>query len=1146
MNEVTTVSLNEKRVLPNTNNSTTVLSTTIVTKRKSSSSLASSTTKQSSFRTAETNHGRDTQTTTTTSTPVLSPHAFSFVGSTDNDNDDPNNRREEDENTVPLVNADDDDDDAMDEQDHQSFPKDGTDDDDDDDDDAIYTSSSKKQKTVKLSTNRSKPSYRRHSLSNIRKERLDTTEKDDEDNNTVSIGGPETSSDNSSSGSSDEGFTRRRRSSTNVTRRTKSVSSVISGSRRQHTNKLSSSGIVRSVTAENYRPQEEDYRSFRRFERSIAIFRDAEQQYLKRTTFPASVMLEILKVFRIPRSVFNIIIERRSNATAQNSTLTNESIKLLTERENDREGYRRLQLIQQVLRSIHSAPSSSSTATTSLSSSDHPVLTEEQRIAAQAISDARVRFMSLANSAIGPYDIETNGSPEQHARTLIERKLTFGKLQLRNKELTKQSFALKLARSYDKLRNHQPLNDDEEHTVWLAEQQEKRKMKRNTPPELSTVNDIDNDDGLYGKDDSLKNKENYDIDWETSSAIYTGESGMSEADLARIMPIEKINEWKSDATMGPLLKDAVAAADRILTRKIDTYVPCTLGSYIHLMQNGCDTVGKQFIKGRSTTITNKNKKVSSSPPDDESIGSSHESNSDNENHNNDSTADNTAYPGNIRLGHIRHTIRPAEKIYGESALQELQKELEQQSSRNVAHEKKMAKRDANNDGESNHSFSDDSDNDDEEETSETIKKNIKLFERMYEKATQPLLTPFGYWLKHRAHPDHYLPVELRSTRTAYSKWVEYTPATFAALPKEERVALWDKYTRQVSIAEKNELRNSSVYEFIYHVRSLTSQMGTIEKDHSSKNGSASFVPPLSGRTISSRDMQLKHGTLLPKLKAHHAAEYTFQTYLPVPSLAVAEYYNRQLQLRSKQITQQVQDYNIRMQDADTNENETILSPLRIDYQEQSIPNDDGDDELSMDSDVSDDEEPLSNGIDRIKGSIPPSPSTKETIYHYRRRIWNQTRSYFHRESQLMKAIRSIIPGFRTRLRIGSYTINGSVFTNSRRIIVADIISPNIRFLWTPSPRAGDPSRRSIPNTTVSTSSTLASSSASSSSGRLKLLTRLSPNWNPMAPFNSPEALYTLPGTVTIQYMIRIRSISEEEYAYYEGLHPRPPDRKSVV
>ncbi len=147
------------------------------------------------------------------------------------------------------------------------------------------------------------------------------------------------------------------------------------------------------------------------------------------------------------------------------------------------------------------------------------------------------------------------------------------------------------------------------------------------------------------------------------------------------------------------------------------------------------------------------------------------------------------------------------------------------------------------------------------------------------------------------------------------------------------------------------------------------------------------------------------------------------------------------------------------------------------------------------------------------------------------------------------------------LRIGAYSINGSVDTGANRVIVADTSSPYLTFTWTPAPRAGrDPAENAarlarlsakgvVPaagpgargggaGAGASSSSSSSSSSAAAAVEPFKLHTRINRDWDPVAPLTR-DAVDTCPGTLTVSWAVRLRTITEAEYSFFEGTAERP-------
>jgi hypothetical protein len=115
---------------------------------------------------------------------------------------------------------------------------------------------------------------------------------------------------------------------------------------------------------------------------------------------------------------------------------------------------------------------------------------------------------------------------------------------------------------------------------------------------------------------------------------------------------------------------------------------------------------------------------------------------------------------------------------------------------------------------------------------------------------------------------------------------EYTPQAFGGLPRGERDALWTAYASGLHAATRTELRNCARRDFVVAARRAAEAASSASR---------------------ARDELLRTRRLASTLRAYQAAQFTLTSRLPVPPLAAAEAYNRGLTLHSERVAVLLED-----------------------------------------------------------------------------------------------------------------------------------------------------------------------------------------------------------------------------------------------
>jgi hypothetical protein len=145
-----------------------------------------------------------------------------------------------------------------------------------------------------------------------------------------------------------------------------------------------------------------------------------------------------------------------------------------------------------------------------------------------------------------------------------------------------------------------------------------------------------------------------------------------------------------------------------------------------------------------------------------------------------------------------------------------------------------------------------------------------------------------------------------------------------------------------------------------------------------------------------------------------------------------------------------------------------------------------------------------------------------------------------RALNLVRSLRSALPGFSLRKRIGGYRVG-----LSEKAVVADVCSDVATMIWTPSPRSGDPERifnKAGIEAHTEAANLAKNKSHGSSSEYIKPISESS-NAAPVRPgaWNafqdlSPDAIDTCQGTLSVTWSYRISAINKSELEGSMGMN----------
>ena len=127
---------------------------------------------------------------------------------------------------------------------------------------------------------------------------------------------------------------------------------------------------------------------------------------------------------------------------------------------------------------------------------------------------------------------------------------------------------------------------------------------------------------------------------------------------------------------------------------------------------------------------------------------------------------------------------------------------------------------------------------------------------------------------------------------------------------------------------------------------------------------------------------------------------------------------------------------------------------------------------------------------------------------------------------LVRSLRSALPGFSLRKRIGGYRVG-----LSEKVVVADVCSDVATMIWTPSPRSGDPERifNKVGIEAHIEAANLAKNKSHGSSSESSNAAPLRPGaWNALQDLSSPDAIDTCQGTLSVTWSYRISAINKSE------------------